>query len=766
MVTLNAPGLEEFVFESEPFVLNPNKSVVLFRGHHRETDGKIILKLLKTDSSETSYRRFVEEQLAHKEIVIETQSENNANAFLVQREAASVVPVLGTISKNSQGSFLGPDDQSYQLGLWMPYYKSGCLASRLASGTQLEIEEAVAMVKLVAKRVDAFHKGAKELIHRDIKPANILIDDDGYPAITDFGISKTSSSENLTIDGGPIGTIAFMAPEQFTASDQIFGSDQSLNRTTDVFGLGATLYSIATGQTPFSDIAYRDDSKLVRPRKLNNRISRDLEAVILKAIAPLQKDRYATAMAFAHDLENIQAGLAPTVVPENFAGKVTRWIIRNRWVAASILSLIVALGVVIAFSMMTIRAKNNLMEANAKLKRSEQRAISILQLYDDVADDYLTKTPQSTGLRKQIYIKEIEHYEELESLFATDFSRELGETHHRLGDVEDELGERAEAEISYQKAIESWNRSEIKPAINLRIAHTYQKIADQKRKSGQIEESLKLFDEAKRIFDNPATRQCEEWERMYAGFLNDFGEFQFAVGKPRAELFEKAIELISKPIQENPQDDWLIHLSAKFHTNLGVHGGLKLKRSIENLETALGLFNDAINISPAEYRYRSAKGVLLRNLGVMYFQNNDLANARIRTEESRDVFIDLTRNYPRQHENWNRLGVSYSNLGFMAASNKEFEKTAEFESLAIGAKTEGYRILERESYFLSIGESYGNMVEAYISAGKFAQAKTELSAAKKLLDESKHDQNNKSIADLKSRFSDFLDTIDRKSESN
>ena len=175
------------------------------------------------------------------------------------------------------------------------------LSSRVARGPVPE-QEAVALMLGVAQAIEYAHQ--RGVVHRDLKPANILVDPAGVPHVTDFGLAKyTTGAASLTHSGSILGTPAFMAPEQAA------GSRGTVGAHSDVYSLGAILYSLLTGRAPFQGATPVDTVLLVLeqdplpPRLLNRRISRDLEMIVLKCLQKPVELRYASAAAFANDLQ-------------------------------------------------------------------------------------------------------------------------------------------------------------------------------------------------------------------------------------------------------------------------------------------------------------------------------------------------------------------------------------------------------------------------------------------------------------------------------
>jgi serine/threonine protein kinase/WD40 repeat protein/tetratricopeptide (TPR) repeat protein len=171
------------------------------------------------------------------------------------------------------------------------------------------------------------HAAAQGVLHRDIKPSNLLLDETGNVWVTDFGLAKaTSDSDDLTHTGDIVGTLRYMAPERFSGKGDL---------RSDVYSLGLTLYEMLTLRAAFDEAnrsrlmrqVLHDDPP--RPRKLNPRVPRDLETVVLKAIARDPAHRYQSPAAMADDLKRFLEDRPVRARRISGGERLWRWCRRN-----------------------------------------------------------------------------------------------------------------------------------------------------------------------------------------------------------------------------------------------------------------------------------------------------------------------------------------------------------------------------------------------------------------------------------------------------
>jgi serine/threonine-protein kinase len=175
------------------------------------------------------------------------------------------------------------------------------LSDRLLDGPMPE-REAAELVATIARAIGFAHR--QGIVHRDLKPSNILIDDDGTPMVSDFGLAKRFGVENdLTRSGMVIGTPSYMSPEQAS------GRRDDVGPASDIYSLGCVLYHALTGRPPLVAESMMELVMLVLeqdptpPRALRPRLDRDLEMIVIRCLQKPADLRYETADELADDLE-------------------------------------------------------------------------------------------------------------------------------------------------------------------------------------------------------------------------------------------------------------------------------------------------------------------------------------------------------------------------------------------------------------------------------------------------------------------------------
>ena len=262
-------------------------------------------------------------------------------------------------------------------------------------------QRTVAFRELLGRFIDVCNAVAyahsRGVLHRDLKPGNVILGKYGETLVVDWGLAKvqgrkdvpavsideapvevqSGSGSSATRMGAVIGTPAYMSPEQAT------GRLDLLSPTSDVYGLGATLYAVLTGRAPFAEPTIAEMLAKVRqgdfppPRQVNKEVPRPLEAICLKAMAQDPKERYATPVALADDLEHWLADERVTACAEPWHARTWRWARRHKAAVASVAAVLVTSVIALSTGLALLGRK----QAEVVAARDDAEAIN--RFYED-----------------------------------------------------------------------------------------------------------------------------------------------------------------------------------------------------------------------------------------------------------------------------------------------------------------------------------------------------------------------------------------------
>ncbi|KAA0252299.1 MAG: serine/threonine protein kinase [Acidobacteria bacterium] len=247
---------------------------------------------------------------------------------------------------------------------------------------QMSLEEKVRVMAQVAEGLHAAHRIG--LVHRDVKPGNVIVEraEDGslHPWVTDFGLAREAAAEGMTVTGSVVGTPWYMSPEQ------ALGRTRLLDRRSDVFSAGVTLYEVLAGRPPFEGESPLDVMRKIveeEPRPLSAVVEGfpvDLDTVVLKCLEKEPSRRYDSARALAEDLRRFLDGEPVVARPLSLAGRLARRARRNLPLTAALSALVLVLLVSAALavrSALTTRARTALAQSLGQ----EVREVEVLMRF-------------------------------------------------------------------------------------------------------------------------------------------------------------------------------------------------------------------------------------------------------------------------------------------------------------------------------------------------------------------------------------------------
>lgn len=251
----------------------------------------------------------------------------------------------------------------------MKLAEGGTLAERTSSSHP---KEAVKLMCHVARAVH--HAHGHGVLHRDLKPANILLETDGTPLVSDFGLARLAHGPaGMTLTGTALGTPAYMSPEQARGVDAVTTS-------ADVYGLGAILYFLLTAQAPFVGESPMATLQLVlhkepvSPRKISPLVDHDLATICLKCLEKNPAQRYRSAAALADDLERWERGESVVARPAPKLEQAWKWSRRHPAKATLLAALALGfcvLGTVLTLGNRLLRKERNFAQAQELVAHQE-----------------------------------------------------------------------------------------------------------------------------------------------------------------------------------------------------------------------------------------------------------------------------------------------------------------------------------------------------------------------------------------------------------
>jgi serine/threonine-protein kinase len=547
------------------------------------------------------------------------------------------------------------------------------------------------------------HAHCYGILHRDVKPANLILDDRGNLWVTDFGLARIGDDAGLTMTGDLLGTLRYMSPEQ------ALGHPAVIDQRSDVYSLGATLYELLTLRPA---VPGRDRQEVLRrianedpkpPRRINPAIPRELETIVLKALAKEPASRYAAVQELADDLRRFTENRPITARRPTVWDRAVKWV-RRHTVFFIVAMVFLALGSLVLGTATTIvwheksRAQRAY-SAEVKLRRSARKAVD--EMYRQVAEQLLTQKPDLEKVRREFLEKAVSYYQEfaLEDNALPSERYEVATDYRRIAEIQRRLGNRPEAEYAYTKAIEIIDGLMMHhprdPGLANELIFLRSNLAFVLSDSGRLGEAEREFRTELSIAEKLASDFPDEpkYQRKVAWVCGGLATVLFKLHRypEGGDLCRREQEILEGLSKSYPSETVYQASLAISHNNLGVvwcETG-RFDRAVASFERALDLNKRLADLQPENPSYRDDLFKNYTNLGETYFQLGDLQRAEDHLLQAISVLKKSQEEFPNLftfRNSFDHLSV----LGNVMRAQGEIQKAEPYLREAVGI---GERVL-------------------------------------------------------------------------
>jgi tetratricopeptide (TPR) repeat protein len=615
-----------------------------------------------------------------------------------------------------------------------------------------------AVARLVAEVAAAVHHAHERgILHRDLKPANILLDDEGRPHVTDFGLGKRlRDGQGLTEPGALMGSPGYMAPEQAT------GDPAAVTTASDVYGLGAILYALLTGRAPFEGGSVHETiERLLEqppepPSLINPLVPRPLDQVCLLCLEKDPARRYPTAHALAADLRRWLAGEPVLAQPEPLAERTRRWVRRRRTaVAAVAAAMLVSLAGLAAVLAVQARANRDLTEANRRERARFDLAMkAIKSFHTGVSQDLLLKEPQFQELRARLLRGARVFFGELEAQLKGQTDRrsrgELVQAYDELAALTDQIGSKAEALDLHRRGLAL--RRELARDLpgeddaHVEVGRRLLALGALQYQTGRPDQAMAAYDEARALFESVGNSAGTAYDPRadLATCDHQTGDLLAATGRPVEALgrYRRGRSLREALGRDRPSDDELRGRLAEGDIAIGnlLWKDGQPAGAVESFDRARAVFEALARDHPDAPDHRRRLAHCYNAIGYPLHAIGKADEALRSFEAARDILEALVRDHPvvtefRQQLAYSdtQIGILLGDSGWPAEALATFERARDLlDALALANPSVAEFGNDRARCYSQIGHvlwATGRPVEALASSEKARELREALIAA-------------------------------------
>ena len=451
----------------------------------------------------------------------------------------------------------------------MEYVPNARLLDEYADEHKLDATAKVKLMMVVCEAVGSGH--AKGIIHRDLKPGNILVSSTGHPKIIDFGVARsTDSDQRVTMQTDVhaiVGTLQYMAPEQCA------GDVLDLDTSADVYALGVALYEMLTGQLPYEvSGGIATAIKMVteaRPDPISTHdklLGGDLEVIVAKAMAKDRVDRYRTASELGDDLRRWLNDEPIMAQPPTLMTSFKRLIRRNKGLTVATVFMAAVLALAITGGVLALVNRNLALETQNELleEQSEKRAMvgDLITFFMRDSFDAIATLANSQEARESLVVVSLEYLQKLREQAGDDptLQRMLAEGLQQAGINEWSLqsGNRGKPEDAIAKWEESLEITDSLRVIDpddtkaLFLAVRVRSLLENGyRRTGRNDERLRVLEEAEALVEQlPAITTNPDQGRLVMGLLLDRSRLIPREGNPEEDPAVKRMLTFIEQLQQ------------------------------------------------------------------------------------------------------------------------------------------------------------------------------------------------------------------------
>jgi serine/threonine-protein kinase len=557
---------------------------------------------------------------------------------------------------------------------------------------------------------------SRKVLHRDLKPGNVMLGKYGETLVVDWGLAKplgrsgpapeapadeptlrpeSASGTEETRPGQVVGTLEYMSPEQAAGRLDLLGP------ASDIYSLGATLYTALTGQ---ARVTGKSETEVLRavergdwppPRQVCPAVPPALEAVCVKALALRPEDRYASALDLATDVERWLADEPVKAYREPLSTRLRRWVRRHRpLVAAAAAAVVLAAAGLGALAWQKEQARRSIAAERDRALAARRRAREALDaMTSEVTGDALT-TQKALSEEQRTFLEGVlGFYKEFAAEPGEDREgrERLAQAHFRLGMIHSRLGQAEPGVTVFRRAAEFYDRLAADhpgvPEYRQELAASHNNLGALLAGLGQRAEAEAEYRQALAVQEKLTAEQpgVPEYRKALARSHNNLGALLAGLGQhAEAEAaFRAALAVQDKLAADHPAVPWYRQELASSHYNLGILlAGLGQHAEAEaEYRAALAVRDKLAADHPAVPWYRQELAASHNSLGNLLAGLGRRAEAEAEYRAALAVRDKLAADHPGVPEYRQDLAGSHNNLGILLAGlGRRAEAEAEYRA--------------------------------------------------------------------------------------